>query len=345
MKQAIIVGAGHAGLATAYLLKQKGYHEVIILEASCEVGSAWRKRYEGLTLFTSKCYSQLPGMKMTGNANEYPTKQEFIDYLKQYAGNFQFDIRLSRKVIDARKGSNGFTLSCDNGETYQSKMLFICTGAFQIPNNLSLKRNAFYQNRMFTPESIGSRHLTCKSENWLVIGDGASGRQLAKMLAKNNRVFLSSGKQRSFLPQRLFGKDVFFWLDKFGITRLDKRHWLAKRIQKSDPFPADGIRNSELIKAGVMLCKRFDLNKLMSEKLVTLAGQSIDRVIIATGYKNDFSWLNNLTAEKVGEQSVLNTVSKISGLYILSQPWLNSRGSGLIMGIEHDFNLLDLLEC
>lgn len=345
MKQAIIVGAGHAGLATAYLLKQKGYHEVIILESSSEVGSAWLKRYEGLTLFTSKRYSQLPGLKMAGNANEYPSKQEFIDYLKQYANNFRLDVRFGRNVIDARKGVNGFTISCDNGETYQSKMLFVCTGAFQIPNNLQLNRNAFYQNQVFTPESIGKQHLTSENENWLVIGDGASGRQLAKMLAENNRVFLSSGKQRSFLPQRLFGKDVFFWLDKLGITRLDKRHWIAQRIQKSDPFPASGIRNHQLSKAGVIFCKRFDLNKLKSEKPIKLAGQLINKVVIATGYKNDFSWLNNLTTEKASEQSVLNKVSKISGLYILSQPWLNSRGSGLIMGLEHDFNLLDLLEC
>lgn len=74
MKQAIIVGAGHAGLATAYLLRQKGYHKVVILEASNAVGSAWRNRYEGLTLFTSRRYSQLPGVEYFWQRKRVPVK-------------------------------------------------------------------------------------------------------------------------------------------------------------------------------------------------------------------------------------------------------------------------------
>ena len=82
MYQAIIIGTGHAGLAAAYLLKRKGYNRVIVLEASGNVANAWRKRYEGLTLFTSRRFSQLPGLAMPGRQNDYPTNQEFVDYLK-----------------------------------------------------------------------------------------------------------------------------------------------------------------------------------------------------------------------------------------------------------------------
>ena len=345
MKQAIIVGAGHAGLATAYLLRQKGYHKVVILEASNVVGSAWRNRYEGLTLFTSRRYSQLPGLNISGNASEYPSKQEFVEYLEQYAAALSLDIRFGRKVVDVRNDTDGFTVNCSNGENYHSKMLFVCTGAFQIPHKHQLDSNSFYHGKVFTPESIGDRHLTCENENWLVIGDGASGRHLAKMLVKKNQVFLSMGKARSFLPQRLLGKDIFFWLDKLGLTRLGKQHWLAKKMRKKDPFPATGSRNYQLAKAGITLCKRFNLNKLNSEKPITLKGQVIDKVIIATGYNNDFSWLESCLAQQASNKDFFDKVSDISGLYILSQPWLSSRGSGLIMGIEHDFKLLDLLEC
>lgn len=68
-------------------------------------------------------------------------------------------------------------------------------------------------------------------------------------------------------------------------------------------------------------------------------------MIIATGYNNDFSWLESCLAQQASNKDFFDKVSDISGLYILSQPWLSSRGSGLIMGIEHDFKLLDLLEC
>lgn len=345
MEHAIIIGAGHAGLATAYLLKQKGYNKVVILEATEAVGSAWRKRYAGLTLFTSKRYSALPGMKMEGNADDYPSKQEFVDYLAQYAVRFMLDIKFGCHVIDARKTASGFLINCDNGDMYQSKMLFVCTGAFQMANSLRLNKSSFYQDKLFTPETVGDRHLICEKENWLVIGDGASGRQLAKMLAEKNQVFLATGKARSFLPQRLFGKDIFFWLDKFGLTRLNKRCWLAKRIQKKDPFPANGITNRQLSEAGVRLCQRVDLASLTSDSPLEINDYTIDKVIIATGYYNDFSWLEKCLLSQSADQPIYERASKVVGLYILSQPWLSSRGSALIMGIEHDFNRLHLLKC
>lgn len=345
MKQVIIIGAGHAGLATAYLLMQKGYRKVVILEASDRVGTAWRTRYEGLTLFTSKRYSALPGMKMSGHADDYPSKQEFVDYLEHYTTTFSLDIRFNNKVIDVQNKLDCFTVSCSNGEIYRSKMLFVCTGVFQIPHSFQLSRHAFYHGRVFTPESIADRHLTCKNENWLVIGDGASGRQLAKMLVEKNQVVLSTGKQRTFLPQRLFGKDIFFWLDKLGLTRLSKRCWLAKIIQMKDPFPADGITNNQLAKLGIKLHERFDLNNLKSKSQLHLYGNAIDKVIIATGYTNNFSWLEGCLSHQNLDKPIYERVREIRGLYLLSQPWLSSRGSGLIMGIEHDFNRLNLLEC
>ena len=103
MYQAIVIGAGHAGLAAAYLLKRKGYNRVIVLEASVNVANAWRKRYEGLTLFTSRRFSQLPGLAMPGEQNDYPYKQEFVDYLKRYHKVHDLNVSFNVRVLEVKK--------------------------------------------------------------------------------------------------------------------------------------------------------------------------------------------------------------------------------------------------
>lgn len=60
-----VVGAGQASLAMGYYLKQASI-SYILLEANLRIGDSWRNRYESLVLFTPRCYSFLPGLKMNG---------------------------------------------------------------------------------------------------------------------------------------------------------------------------------------------------------------------------------------------------------------------------------------
>ena len=48
---AVIIGAGQAGLAAAYYLQQRGLH-FRVLEAAPTVGAAWAARYDSLRLFS-----------------------------------------------------------------------------------------------------------------------------------------------------------------------------------------------------------------------------------------------------------------------------------------------------
>ena len=51
----------------------------------------------------------------------------------------------------------------------------------------------------------------------LVVGGGNTGFQIAKELAAMRKVVLSIGSQQKPLPQRVLGRDLFWWLTK---TRL-----------------------------------------------------------------------------------------------------------------------------
>lgn len=91
MLDVIIIGAGQAGLSMGYYLKKEGYY-FVIFEGEKRIGDSWRNRYDSLVLFTPKSYSSLPGMKLEGDKNAFPTKDEIADYLEIYAVRFSLPV-------------------------------------------------------------------------------------------------------------------------------------------------------------------------------------------------------------------------------------------------------------
>jgi len=51
----------------------------------------------------------------------------------------------------------------------------------------------------------------------VVVGGGNTGFQIAKELSATRRVHLAVGSRQVPLPQRLLGRDLFWWLERFGL--------------------------------------------------------------------------------------------------------------------------------
>jgi len=60
--EAIVCGAGTAGLAAAAALQAAGV-DVVVLERTDRVGASWRRRYDGLRLNTPGWMSTQPGYR------------------------------------------------------------------------------------------------------------------------------------------------------------------------------------------------------------------------------------------------------------------------------------------
>jgi cation diffusion facilitator CzcD-associated flavoprotein CzcO len=70
---AIVVGAGPAGLAAAACMRMRGLSP-IILEKSDAVGSVWRRHYDRLHLHTDRGHSGLPGLPMPSSYGRYTSR-------------------------------------------------------------------------------------------------------------------------------------------------------------------------------------------------------------------------------------------------------------------------------
>lgn len=99
---AIIVGAGPSGMAAAACLKAKKVPSMILEKADC-IGSLWKhKTYDRVHLHIPKQFCELPLMPFPDWYPTYPSRQQFLDYLEDYAERFSIKPHFNEGVQSAR---------------------------------------------------------------------------------------------------------------------------------------------------------------------------------------------------------------------------------------------------
>src|SRR4051812_29467290 len=86
-REVVVIGGGQAGLAVGYYLTQREL-DFTILEAAAAPAASWRARWDSLRLFTPARYSGLPGRPFPGDPDRYPSRDEVVAYLSEYASDF-----------------------------------------------------------------------------------------------------------------------------------------------------------------------------------------------------------------------------------------------------------------
>ena len=223
-----VVGGGQAGLAIGYWLAKQG-RRFVILEAGDSVATAWRKRWDSLVLFTSRRYDALPGVAFPGAPDGYPTRGEVIAYLERYESGFNLPVQTNSRVRSLTVQDGRFLL--DLGERrIQAKRVVVATGPFQVPRTPawagSLAPDVFqiHSSDYRRPSEIPAGTV-------LVVGGGNTGYQIAKELTVTHEVHLAVGSRQTPLPQRLLGRDLFWWLDKLGLLEKSVDSRIGRRAR------------------------------------------------------------------------------------------------------------------
>ena len=96
------------------------------------MASAWRERWDSLTLFTPRRYSALPGHPFPGDPDGYPTRDEVISYLERYAETFELPIEFNSEVRRLSREADRFVLQIED-RTITADQVVVATGPFQTP--------------------------------------------------------------------------------------------------------------------------------------------------------------------------------------------------------------------
>jgi putative flavoprotein involved in K+ transport len=326
-----VIGGGQAGLAMGYFLAKQDRH-FTILEASDSIGAAWHSRWDSLVLFTPRRYDSLPGLQFPGDPDGYPGREEVVDYLESYASTFELPVQLKSAVQSVASSGDGFILDL-GARTLQVDQVVIATGPFQVPMVPPLA--ADLASDVVQMHSTGYRRPSDVPVGTVaVVGGGNTGFQMAKELSATHSVHLAIGSRQTPLPQRVLGRDLFWWLTKTGLIQKTVASRIGRRARDRDTLIGSSTRDVK--RHGVEVKPRA---VGASERTVTFEDGSeldVDAVIWATGYQSDYSWIDVPVFDHDGRLLHQRGVTDHPGLFFLGLTWQHTRGSALLGWVKDD---------
>jgi putative flavoprotein involved in K+ transport len=328
----VVVGGGQAGLAIGYHLARQG-RRFTILEAAAEPAAAWRERWDSLRLFTSARYNSLPGLPFPGDPERYPTRDEVATYLTQYAEHFELPVELNSRVRSIARPDGGYVVDLAD-RTYVADQVVIATGPFQVPfvppiaGGLDEAVVQMHSTSYRSPASVPDGRV-------LVAGGGNTGFQIAQELSASREVHLSIGSRQKPLPQRLLGRDLFWYLDRTGLIRKTADSRIGQRMSERDTLVGStprGLRRRH----GVKLHARVVDTAGSTVRFADDSDLQVDAVVWATGFRPDHSWVEVPVFDDVGKLVHERGVTAARGLYFLGLSWQHTRGSALLGFVKDD---------
>jgi putative flavoprotein involved in K+ transport len=330
----IVVGGGQSGLAAGRALRELGM-PALILEASDRAAGSWPRYYDSLRLFSPTEFSSMPGLPFPGAPGRYPARDEVADYLEAYAAALGVGIQTNTRVETIQQDGSQFVVYTADGRSLRASGIVAATGSFDNP---------------YRPTLTGERDFTAKvlhvaeyrnaapyvGRRVIVVGAGDSAVQVASDLASVATVTLATRKPVRFIPQRLRGKDVHYWLRETGFDALPAQ-WLSK-ITGGSVVTDSGGYEEELAKGCFDRRPMFD--RLDGDLVAWSDGQNepVDAIILATGYRPSLHYLRELGA--LDEHGAPIHVGGISathiGLVYLGLEFQRSFASNTLRGVWQD---------
>lgn len=213
--QAVIVGAGQAGLAMSHCLGRRGIDHVVLDRG--RVGERWRsERWDSLRLLTPNWMSRLPGWSYRGgDPDGYMTMPEVVRYLEDYARSSAAPVESGTLVRAVDRSPDGYRVETNRG-AWVTGAVVIATGqcdrpqipamAGRLPPDIIQITPSHYRN----PDQLPDGGV-------LVVGAAATGVQLADELQRaGRRVTLAVGRHTR-LPRTYRGRDILWWMDRIGL--------------------------------------------------------------------------------------------------------------------------------
>lgn len=391
---AIVVGAGQAGLATSYHLRQRGIEHVVLERG--RIGETWRtQRWDSFAVNTPNWANGLPGRPYEGDAPDgFYHRDELVQSYEDYARAFELPVRTGVAVTGL--DTDGERMRVETGEgAHTASHVIVAAGTMNVPRIPAFSAGL--------PDAVAQLHTAdYRSPDQLapgavlVVGGGQSGGQIVEELCAAGRTTYFATSKTGYLPRRYRGRDSLAWWRETGFLDVAVEDLEDPAMQFATQPLISGTRDGHtvtlpfLARAGATLLGRVraiedgvvHLNDDLAENIAAgaafaerittgidawIAEQGIDApaptpdpaeaplegeissptrldlraagvtsVIWCTGFGPDFSWIQARVFNEDGAPRHTRGVSEQPGLYFIGFPWLHSRKSGIIWGVDED---------
>ena len=207
---AIIIGAGQAGLAMSHCLSRSGIDHVVLERG--RLAERWHsERWDSLRLLTPNWMSRLPGWSYQGaDPDGFMTKQEYAAYLEQYATAASAPVVTGATVQSVRQMPGGYRVESERG-VWHASCVVIATGHCDVPLMPEMAQHIPASIRQLTPCAYRNP-AELPEGGVLVVGASASGVQLAEEIQRSGRQVIISVGRHTRLPRLYRGRDIMWWL-------------------------------------------------------------------------------------------------------------------------------------
>lgn len=187
----VVIGAGQAGLSSAYHLKQLGLapgRDFLVLDRAPRPGGAWQYRWPSLTLSTVNRVHDLPGMSFADTAGGDASVQAAVAvplYFAAYEEHFGLDILRPTTVSVVCDRGDRLRIETDRG-LFSARGVINATGTWEkpyipdYPGAASFRGRQLHTHDFRKAEDFAGQHV-------LIVGGGISAIQLLDQISEVTR--------------------------------------------------------------------------------------------------------------------------------------------------------------
>ena len=189
---AVVIGAGFAGLGMLRRLREEHGMSVQVYEAGAGVGGTWYwNRYPGARCDSESymyCFSFSEELLQDWNwSGKYPEQPEILSYLNHVADRFDLrrNIQFNTRVKSARfqDDTGHWEVETDQGDLVTSQFLITGIGCISSGNVPSIKGLDSFQGEWYHTGSWPHEKVEFAGKRVAVIGTGSSGVQSIPVIA------------------------------------------------------------------------------------------------------------------------------------------------------------------
>lgn len=204
--ESLVIGAGPAGLAVGACLRRCGVSFQVVEQADT-IGASWRRHYERLHLHTDRGHSALPYLGFPKGTPRYPSRNQVIAYLEQYAEHFGIAPHLGRRV-ERVQYRDGEWITTSGASIYRSRHVVVATGYNAVPHRPDWPGRELFARRILHSSEYRNGEAF-RGQNVLVVGLGNSGGEIAIDLCEHGaRVAIAVRGALNVIPREILGLPV-----------------------------------------------------------------------------------------------------------------------------------------
>lgn len=266
--EALVIGGGQAGLATAYYLLRAGV-EVLVLDDQEGPGGAWRHVWPSMTLFSTADFSNLPGIPMPAY-DGFPPSSHVIDYLNAYEQRYRIPVERPVRVTRVDYEDRSYRIYSGD-RSWAADNVVAATGTWSAPF-VPAYPGSFTGKQWHSANYPGMEPF--RGASVAVVGAANSAAQIAAELTEVAEVTWYTRHQPRWMPDEVDGRVLF---------RRNRQRALA--LQRGEKDPGADSQLGDIVMLPEVRAAR-DSGRLTATPMFSSLDQvNTDHLVWCTGFR------------------------------------------------------------